>query len=97
MSVRKLRMYTQLVEALKSYLVVRLFFKTKCSFVWEKLINAIDKNVQFHCFKLRSIEVCRELDGASFERKIKVPSFIGAEKYAEQKVCKHYGTPGILL
>ena len=32
-------MYTQLVEAFKSYLAVRLFFKNKYSFVWKKIIS----------------------------------------------------------
>ncbi len=32
------------------------------------------KNVEFYCSKLREIEVCREFDGASFEKKINVLS-----------------------
>ena len=41
------------------------------------------KNVKFYCFKLRLIEVCREFDDASFEKKIKVISFVCAEIYAK--------------
>ncbi len=34
----------------------------------------IYKNVEFYCSKLREIEIRREFDGASFEKKINVLS-----------------------